>query len=643
MVSRSDSGTEATVSQFRSVRQCIEVACLEVHIVARKDFPASMVYYAFPADGEAPRDRRKNLVILSWVFGVLAVVGIIIGVTTHSIEHLQSDGNAPSSASESSPDSVASKFINAPRPSFAVHPILGMIPATPEPLSTHGDDDANVTRYTSSAYASSGPHYTNFSYDVEVVRDIYILSKDPQAMEVLCEASVLYIKFQSNEGAANFSSIANVSGKTVVPVESEWNCGGALIRKVVNVTILEGNIVMASTSNTTIESIFRNAHIFYNGTGVQPSNYSTDQAVQLEFPKNSTTRERRSWLSRTWHHIVHTVEHDGHAIVTDVEAVYDFAKTGSLDIDHNLYSTKFNMGPTKCLAPANSTSDDLATRLEDLTECNLEADFQITFEVHVSNYKLQIVTLYAEGNINGAMDTNGQSINKDWNGEKSYKIFDKTLWSISIPVAGVPIPLSLAGSMFSHMSWNVDGTLDMDADIKVNGMLKVGLEYTGTGGVQPVHVDTLTGAAVMNSASGELTVDGSVELDTIFTLSAFWTCQAVTHIAITPSFHAVGKEAVLGPGGEDVSISGTDVDVTRVTAQPPPALGTCNPTSVDGDAVEDPSFQMNLGVDVEVTAGATLDITILKHKLYDHTFNFGDLYSKDFQFGPWCEHLDIDH
>lgn len=122
----------------------------------------------------------------------------------------------------------------------------------------------------------------------------------------------------------------------------------------------------------------------------------------------------------------------------------------------------------------------------------------------------------------------------------------------------------------------------------------------------------------LNSATGVFTLDGSMGMDAVFELSALYVAHANVHVAVNPSFHGVATETIMGPGGESVHINGTHVSTSHIAAQQPVSYGTCTPTANAHDPVDNPSFTFSANVDVDVTAGANLDVDILHHTLYDH-------------------------
>jgi hypothetical protein len=139
--------------------------------------------------------------------------------------------------------------------------------------------------------------------------------------------------------------------------------------------------------------------------------------------------------------------------------------------------------------------------------------------------------------------------------------------------------------------------------------------------VQPIHVDTLVGTADLNSVTGVFTVDGSLGMDAVFELSALYVAHANVHVGATPSLHGVATETIMGPGGESINVNGDTVATHHIAATQPVAISQCHPTANvanPNDPIDDPSFQFSAAVDVDVTAGATIDVDILHHTLYDH-------------------------
>merc|ERR1712046_224774 len=310
--------------------------------------------------------------------------------------------------------------------------------------------------------------------------------------------------------------------------------------------------------------------------------------------------------------------------------------TGDDNVDHSFMSKHVTIGPAPCISAGTHE-----TQLTDLTQCQFHADLNIIFQLHIEHYSLHVVELYAQGDMNGDLTTNGQMLNKEWSGTRQFKIFDSTLFSISIPVAGIPLPLKLHAEMYSHVHWDIDGEVTINSDIHATGELKLGVQYTPQHGFQPVRVNTLQGTGDLNSATGVFTVDGSIELDTVFGISALYVATASTHVEITPHFHGVATETIIGPGGEEVFVNGTHVEHHHIAPVAPQTFGMCAPTANANSHVDDPSFQMTADLDVNVNAGANVDVKLWHHTLYDHTFNFGTIYSHDWTFGPWCRHLHL--
>lgn len=200
---------------------------------------------------------------------------------------------------------------------------------------------------------------------------------------------------------------------------------GAHVRKAVGSTSVSGAIVAVDTIEASVADLYMNAHISYNGTGFGTPVYPNSHPTPIDIP---SSRARRSWFSHAWHIIKHVV---------------GFAVTGDLDVDHKLYSTSFTMGPAPCAGPPSSSASETDRQIHDLTQCQFHAGLSIVFELQISHYHIDLVELYAEGTMNGDITTNGQSIDHTWSGSYSYTIFDATIFSISIPVAGFPLPIKV--------------------------------------------------------------------------------------------------------------------------------------------------------------------------------------------------------
>jgi len=584
-------------------------------------------YVAIETEGTgSPRQEPSNkgrYVIGGIVIAVVCIVGVIVGTTSNHGNTEPRRSNSPQSssnaqASAASPDFAKHFDYDVSRPTFALHPVLGYLNST----GVVNPADPEVIHYSTHYDLVTPNHFTHLHAEVDAVRNAYVLSKDMDALQVAClEASIL-VKFKSVAAAKAFA--ANITVSTVIPLEEEWNCTmGAHVRKAKGTTTISGTIVSVLTFNASVSDLYRDATISYNGTGFGTPAYPNSHPTPLNVP---SSRQRRSWLSHAWHVITHVV---------------GFAVTGDLDVDKKLYSTDFTMGPAPCAGPAHGSETQTQQQIRDITQCQFHAGLAIVFDLQISHYHIDNVELYALGTMNGDVTTNGQSLDHTWSGSYSYTIFDSTLFSISIPVAGFPLPIKLTGALYAHPRWSLTGDLTIDSDIHTSGELKFGLQYTPETHVQPIRVDTLHASADFNSATGVFTLDGSIGMDAVFQLSALYVANAHVDVTTVPSFHGVATETIMGPGGESVNVNGRNVTTHRIAAHQPVSYGQCTPTANANDPVDNPSFQLSAQVDVDVTAGANIDVDILHHTLYDHTFNFGTLYSHDWSFGPWCRHIDV--
>lgn len=240
---------------------------------------------------------------------------------------------------------------------------------------------------------------------------------------------------------------------------------GAHVRKSTGQSVVRGSIVSIGTYNASVGDLYKHANISYNGTGFGVPSYPNSNPTPLDIP---TTRERKSWLSHAWHHIKH--------IVRDVKDVVGFAVTGDLDVDKSLYSTSFTMGPAPCAGHGSGGASQTDQQLHRLTQCQFHAGLSIVFQLTISHYHIDLAELYAEGTMNGDITTNGETIDHTWSGSYAYTLFDSTLFSIAIPVAGFPLPIKLTGALYAHPSWSVTGELTIDSDIHTSGEVKFGVE-----------------------------------------------------------------------------------------------------------------------------------------------------------------------
>lgn len=556
----------------------------------------------------------------------------------------------------------------ASRPVFAKHPLFSVL----EPTTTTPGKDGKTDVVEMHFDASTDRHHTHLHYIAEPWKDrVHMSIYDgpdgdgvPDVQGVICRSDAALVKFDNAVNAGHFAQLLNVSS-TLLTFLEEWGCDeGAHVRRVSaspRLSSANGTVVIVPTRAASIEHLFKNAKINFNGTRAVARERSSGTGVE------AGGRDRRSWfdddddvdtttaasgsssgwlaglendvssffgsiegdMESLWHSSLSKLEtaaHDTATLEKWAEEAGKILTTGKLDYNGEPFEKNANVGPVAC----SSKTPDLM--------CSYSYDVEIHFQLEIADYKLQSISLSTTGDAEAGVQASGQGFTKTWDGAiPTETLYDGTLWSTVIPVAGVPIPLSLKGTVTSGLVWSVDGSLHIDGGVTAKGNVGAGITYTPSDGFSPTTSYDVTGTAALNYATGSLAAKGTVTISTLLGLTALYSAGVSSRLVVTPVIAATGTETIEGAAA---SFSSKTMKVTELSPTTPDYSSQCHPTAGSNAHVDTPSVALSVGVGVQLTASASLDIEALK---IDKTYQFENgqpIWQKLWSpLKSWCVHL----
>ena len=279
-----------------------------------------------------------------------------------------------------------------------------------------------------------------------------------------------------------------------------------------------------------------------------------------------------------------------------------------------------------------------------LTNCAWAYDAELTFQISIVNYEVELVELKMAGNAHAGISAGAQPITHTWDGTNSLPGFDKQLFATTIMIGPIPLPLALHGKMQNTFNWEVDGSLNLDGDINVAGDLNLGMHYTPSG-FSPILEHTLNGDAAINYATGSLTAKGTITSATSLMFTAIYCASLSAKLVVSPAISATGTETIEGAAATFSDAGGpSDFVVSRIPPTDPSYGSDCHPVSggsgVVGSHVDTPSLQMVVAVGVDLSAAAQIDIEAGTKTIYDHTWPLPG-YSNLFNLAQYCIHPEL--
>eukprot|EP00041_Stephanoeca_diplocostata_P016751 m.331089 g.331089 ORF g.331089 m.331089 type:complete len:616 (+) comp20470_c0_seq1:117-1964(+) len=565
-------------------------------------------------------ERRRNFGIAAVALGMFGVVGLIVGLTTN-----HSATPAPSSASSQSSET-------SQRPNFGrmIHPLLANVPVTAVPVP----GDSSVEQYEASYHVVSGDVFTHLNYSVVVVKDRIHLDQENDVIGVACGNGTLTISL-ADGAALNFTARVNL-GSTIITVLKEWGCtsSGVYVADSNGRVTVNGNTVTIPVVAAYLQSLFKEASLLFNGTGITKTEAATSSVASRVRRSVDDDQNDKSFLgdiegdlSSAWSDVTgaissawDTAQSDFTSAVDDIE---DFAAdaqaVGSFveelvgsggDYDHTY---------TPVQKTASVGPKPLSSAIPELTG-QYDYDFTISFQLEITNYELTKVSAVASGNAAATINAQGAVVSESFSGSSPTETIlpKEQLVSFTIPVGPVPVPVSISASMSAKLDWTLTADVSIDANIKASGQIEAGITYE-QGSFTPVKSSSFTGDAEMNYIAATATASGTLSLNTMLLVELMYSVGVQTQVGVSPMLSATVSETVEGGG---IAVNG---DLSGLTATPvdpsqPGYSSQCHPTESSSGtwSADTPSVLATVGCGVSITAAAIVDISALHvDKTYD--------------------------
>ena len=530
------------------------------------------------------------------------------------------------------------------RPVFKVHPVLGALRSVGSPV----DGDTTVEHHSFHTDMATETHHTHLHYEADVVKDTHMLDGNLAALAVTCNSTGIAVQFNSSAEAATFAATLNPHS-TLLPLLAEWGCdGGAAVRRTAAAAVHDGGLtVHVATTNATVQHLFKHATISYNGTNVpgvlaskrrhgygyqEPYDHDDDHDHHDYDDHGRKARSFWSDLTGLWDTVrsdLTTAMADLDTVVKDAEFVEKVLASGNLSYSDEPWSKSFDQS-----APCGTGE------VGALTTCAWAYDAELTFQISIVNYEVELVELKMTGDVHAGISAGAQPITHSWDGSTSLPGFDKQLFATTIMIGPIPLPLALHGKMQNKFNWQVDGSLNLDGDINVAGDLDLGMRYTPAG-FTPILEHTLNGDAAINYATGSLTAKGTITSTTSLLFTAIYCASLSANLVVSPAISATGTETIEGAAATFSDAGGpSDFVVNKIPPSDPSYGSDCHPVSGSSGAVDTPSLQMGVAVGVDLSAAAKIDIEAGTRIIYDHTWPLPG-YSNLFNVAQYCIHPEL--
>lgn len=468
----------------------------------------------------------------------------------------------------------------------------------------------------------NGVQYVTLEYTATLTNDYIIaLDYDPGILNIQCHNNTLEIIFRSAQLAAQ--TAANVDASTLVAGSHNWNCSrsvltgeadlgerpSSLLLSVTMLQRIDGERLFLGIAPARHDDFFESLNLTFRtnmvpsvaNNYVQPSGRGGGRAL--------ARRELWGFIGHAFHAIGHaissvakavwhgvsTVAHDVVNVVKGVATVVKTLVTGQYNTDHtfDVASLNWNYGKN-LLSSSKLTFDGI-----DCDGSYAHMGLTVEFELSIDQWSLDTAKLIATADA----AFKASAAFQQGNGIEMDKTFPLTSFSIgSIDFSIGPVPVHIQGDVDLDLGVKLTAQEGVDASvwISANTSASYGIQY------QDGHWS--------NPAQHQWSHDGH-----------YPTLNPLSSVGLTVSLTPSITFMIDYIGGPTVGVTpylelGVDLNDASSTTNSP----TCDGLSI----------MMNWGVEVKL--GAKIDIHLLGHTLYQHTWGPSLIYQLKKPIGSGC-------
>lgn len=325
--------------------------------------------------------------------------------------------------------------------------------------------------------------------------------------------------------------------------------------------------------------------VFYS-RDIQYPNYSSNKALYSQLRAVEVERELDGWWSDFFDYVWSGVKHLANNVQKVVEDVVLIVKAFSGNIDGekdmNVANISWNFDPDTQdhVQQEGIRVDETAT----CQQCYLNIDATLHMDIDISNFELEQVSVYFMGNAETHINASIQASDLYFNAT-DVVLAVKTFKPIIFYIGPVPIELDITVPVHAGYNYTVDVLSSVQAYGYAKGNVKYGFKYTSSNGFQFIHNHAWIHEGLVNHAS--LGINANVQFYLMPVL--------VVHVDCIGSVN-VGLKPFIEPSLQYQSIG-----------------SPCNPNGTSGSI-----FKLDWGL--QLTIGASLNITVLDYHVYDRSF-----------------------
>eukprot|EP00051_Salpingoeca_urceolata_P033312 m.500517 g.500517 ORF g.500517 m.500517 type:complete len:539 (-) comp60872_c0_seq1:298-1914(-) len=354
-------------------------------------------------------------------------------------------------------------------PSLAAHPIFSLLPKA---KMTPGSEPGLTRCFMNWSHTTADNRTTLVHYDVEHVDQVSVPEQLLDLLGMNCTLPEQVTLVFSNSSAAK-ATAANLTIGTVLPLHDGWRCGEH-IRKTVGKPVVTENAVTVATSNTTLEGVFKTAHIhihtrYDNATAsaaaAERISRQPNKNLTKASPRPDEPRERRTLLGwfDTALEAVDTLIDTAYEVYEVEEELSD----GTIVLPETEATMfQYTHGPVPC-------TDSLP---DDFTSCSFHADLKTIVKLDIEDWTLVSLEIALEGEAQATARIDVDMPRYSTQG--SMVAMNEKLWSTVIMVGPVPIPLSFYGSLILSHSFALEAALKLKAGMQASAWLTMGMGYS---------------------------------------------------------------------------------------------------------------------------------------------------------------------
>eukprot|EP01104_Vermistella_antarctica_P012593 TRINITY_DN3680_c0_g1_i1.p1 TRINITY_DN3680_c0_g1~~TRINITY_DN3680_c0_g1_i1.p1 ORF type:complete len:1022 (-),score=189.16 TRINITY_DN3680_c0_g1_i1:75-3140(-) len=436
---------------------------------------------------------------------------------------------------------------------------------------------------------------TRLNYDIETAEELVNLNTYDNVNDIQCPGDGIFTMTVGDMTAAK----ADIVVGSILVGGAEWGCVSrstgkvrAIMHSVESVTQLDANRLTVGVTSTPFASAIKGGTISFD------SNERTKKTPPPSDAAGSGAQRRRAsrnFLDKAGDAISNAADDVKDTVDNVVDTVKDVAdgtfdagllETENLNYNYDATTGKAGDGSVVLFQDATSTIQ--------CTNCFLNFESTVTFNMSVDNYAVTSFASALEGDLSATVE-NGADLIANVETTATVSLFDWVgpIWAFYIGPIPVVLQLDIPTTGRVDISSEARGKVLGSAEF--GGPVKLGLYYDPTNDWQTVSDFS---QLVMNSTISGLDFDGA---------------RAQVRVAITPRI-SLTIEGIL-----DLWFDPTPFTVINSTTM------TTDQQAAAGDSECDlgtsgTQFALDVYGGVQLSIGATIDLTILKQEIFHKDF-----------------------